>query len=271
MEKSFKSSETQKQLKRIYRYSFRKGRSVTASFLDHAFLSAIIFFALYIAVRPNMVNGVIARIITFICCIVVLLIWFIADRERFSRHVCRLRADTANELYRTKLILDPEPFLSQIEAEANVFIHHCTDLLTTDDIKLALEIFGDSVTIVSAAEPTSRARDIINRLGGRIKLISPEDFSGRKLSDVYTVEDDEIDSVIISKHERITKKPSLKKGLFTLSKERAFKYIAVGAALFAYSFFVRYSMYFRIMASVTLSLGAMVFTADEVRRRASSD
>ena len=251
-------------LDKIFRITFRGGRGLPAFVFDSFFFGAASLLALYLCVRPQFKNRPAAVFVTAVCGLLLFLIVLVIDRERFARHVKRMREKAAEDLLLRKAFFLSEELFKDIKDEG-VYKAISAEALTADDVIRAVREFGDGAVIVTLAKPTEAAKALLDSMDG-ISVVTPFGYLSREPSEMITVNESEIDAEIIRTHRKTIKKPSLPKGLFELSKERAVKYFALGAALLLMSFFVRYSLYFRIISSVVLSLGAGVFAFDELKR-----
>ena len=271
MEALFESPDTKKNLQRIIRTKFRGGRRIPAVVFDSAFMGLILFAASYITVRPHIKNTAVSVAVSLFVFAGTVCVLIVIRRERFLRYERRLKREALEDVLRMKLMLDPERLLSLVHETSSVFVFRGTDTIGSDDIRAAVCNKGLPVTIVSEALPTKTAAEMIKLSGGRVKLVNAEEHLGIALSEVYSVAPGEIEDAIIAKHSDSIKKISFSKDVFRLTKDRAVRYLGVGAGLFALSFVMRYTLYFRLMASLCMSLGAGFFAAEEIKKRAAED
>lgn len=248
-------------LKRIYIRSFRRGRSSAAYFFDSVIVWSAVFVGVYLAVRPRVPSRPAAVFLSLACVLLCLALRSIAARELLSRHIKKLRKSAGKELSEIKLMKEPDRLFGMLPGSAQAVLK--TDLLTADDIKGM-----DGKTVITLAEPTDKAKKLIDALG--IKLVLPQEYLGVDLSEVFPVTESETDEYLIRKYSNLIKKPSLPKSLLSFSRARAVKFLATGAGLLIMSFFMRYSLYYRLAASLVISIGFTVLCADALKASAYS-
>lgn len=263
-----KINENKKALRRIYIRRHRRGRRALAYWLDFAFTAIIVLLALYLFVRPHFRNRIAAEAVTVVCGAMALCIYRIVDVELLRRSVKKLREETRREVSMSRLLLDPDGLFGRIPKEKGIYIVKSLEAVTADDVKAALGASGDAVTIVTFAKPTEAAKRLIECSGAEVSFTAPHEYLGLDPLRLYPANEEEIDAAIIKKHGGLLKKPRITRAVFALTRERAVKYLAVGAGLLLFSFFARYAVYYRILASLSLSVGAYVFAAEEIKKRA---
>ena len=263
-----KINEKKKALRRIYVRRHRGGRRALAYWLDFTFTAVIVLLALYLCVRPHFRNRVAAEALTVVCGALALCIYRIVDGELLRRSVKKLREETRREISMSRLLLDPDGLFDRITCEKGVFTVKSLEAVTSDDVKAALGTGGDAITIVTFAKPTEAAMRLIECSRAEVSFIAPHDYLGLDPEKLFPAGEEDIDAAIIKKYGSLLKKPHITKAVFALTRERAIKYLAVGAGLMLFSLFARYAVYYRILASLSLSVGAYVFAAEELKKRA---
>lgn len=252
-------------LKRIYRVSFRGGRRLPAFIFDCFFLCSASFFGIYLAVRPHFKNRTAAGVISSTVLALAVLVFIAVRRMLFERHVERMRRSAREEVFSAKLLMEPgiEKLLSS--SDPSVFVSRSVDALSADEVKEAYLTREKPVTVVAFAEPTDAAKKLIAELSG-LTVKTPLEHFGREKLGFITVDESETDAHLLRKHSGICAGPRFRKELFVLKRERAAKYVLLGAALMLMSFFMRYAVYYRTVASIVLSIGASVFAADAFKK-----
>ena len=235
-----------------------------ASALDSLLIGAAVLAALYLAVRPHFESRLASAFISAACGVMVFIAVRAIDGERYSRHEKRMRTEAEAEIRSIKLLLSPEAALKALPMNGNACFSGSAEGLDADELIGFLNSHERPLTIIAVSKPTENAERLINTLDG-IEVV-PIEKCGADLRAVYPVSETEIDEYIIKKHGELLKKPRISGALFALTKERAIKYLAVGAALMLLSFFVRYAVYYRLIASLTLGIGSYVFAADAYKR-----
>ena len=128
-------------------------------------------------------------------------------------------------------MLEPEKLFDRIVPREGEFIHRRTDSLTSDDIAEAVKKAGLPVTIVTLAEPTNAASELIKLSCGQIETVSAQERAGAQLCSLFPVSEEEAKKTAVAMNGGCLKRFSLKKSVFALTRERALKYAAVGAGL----------------------------------------
>lgn len=261
-----KADPKEKAFEKVLITTFRGGRRRAAVLLDTAATGILIFLALYLLALSKLRNGVIAFAAALLAFSGACAIIMIVRRERFSSHRERLLCEARRQARRLDMMLAPEKVFERIEVSEGEYLHRSTDRLSSDDVAAAVKTAGLPLTIITFAEPTDAAAELIKLSCGRIRLVSPEERLGQELPELFPVTDEEAKKTTVAMHGGCLKKASLKKGVIALTKERAVKYAAVGAGLYAMSFIVRYALYYRIIACIAMSIGAWVFAAERLAK-----
>lgn len=257
-------NENAKRLKKAYLKSFRRGKSGGAHLFDTLFLGLILFAALCVCVRTRLSNGTVAWAVTLVCSAAGVCLWKAAENALFEKHVRRLREETRRELAEIQLMLAGDGLWESISVDESTFVSRSAESLTADDVAKAASLTGSPVTIVTLAEPTARARRLLDALGSGIAIKSPIEFLGGKAA-LPEIGETEIDEAIIRRFLRPKKRR--KTSIFKPGSERAVKFLAVSAGLFLLSYFVRYPLWFRAAASLTSGLGGALFTAEMIKKQ----
>ncbi|MBO4384671.1 MAG: hypothetical protein J5854_04550 [Clostridia bacterium] len=246
---------------RICRVSFRGGRRLPAFVFDCVFLSAAAFSGAYLAVRPHFANRTAALTVSFVTLALGALVFIAVRRALFEKHRANMRRAAREELIDLKLVMEPDPFGSSAGSDRRVYVSRSIDALSADEVKAAYLSSEKPLTIVAFSKPTEAAERLLSELPD-VSVKTPRDHLGEKAAESIRIEESEIDARIVRKHGSICRRPRIKKELFALSKERAVKYILLGGVLMLMSFFMRYAVYYRTLASITLTAGASVFAVD---------
>lgn len=251
---------------RIYRIDFRGGRRLPAFVFDCVFLTAASFSGVYLAVRPYYHNRTAAVLLSFVITSLAVLVFFSVRSILFERHIGKMRRSARDEIVDLKLRTDPARERLLSSSDSSVFVSSSVDAPTADEIKTAYLTCARPVKFVAFAEPTDAAKKLISALSD-ITVVSPREFLGSAVTTSIDVEESEIDALLIRKYGKSIAPPKIRKELFVLSRERAMKYVLLGTALMLLSFFMRYALYYRTVASIVLGIGAAVFAKDAHMKR----
>ena len=256
-------------LKKAYIRSFRGGRRAFGMLLDAVVFGAVIIVTLYIVIRPRFQNRPAALAATLFCALEILLVYAAVTGLRFRRHVKKLRREAAREIAENKQFLQPELIWERVPESPSVRVIKSMEKITADDVLTALRSNDRPVTLVSLAGATAAAERVIAAAGGDIKVTAPKEL-GIDPSVIFPASEDELDDLILRKHGAFTKKKRSRISLTDLSGGRAIKYLAVGAALTLASFVVRYPIYYRAVASVSLGIGSYALIAEKLFKKQSA-
>lgn len=124
-----------------------------------------------------------------------------------------------------------------------------------------------NIVMVACAKPSPAAAELLKELRGSVKVIAPDEHLGAGCYDGIPVDESEIDAELLAKHERHIDIRSFVSGLKLLSRERAVRFLGVGALLMVCSLFMRYSLYFRLLSTLCFAVGGAVYIGGEIRRR----
>ena len=262
MEHSGDETETERRLRAVYKKSFRRGRGALAYAFDLCFALLTAAFALYICIRPHFESRAAARLVTGICLALLAVIWKAAENELFIRHIKRLRGRKKEQISKARLTVRMyERFLSREEGPG-VYVSRSVESLSADEVITALKTRSLPVTVISCAEPTEKAAELINALGNevRFKKLTPPESAWQ----CEEVTESDTDAALIMEHS--SKKLVGIKGILKLPRGRAFTYFSIAAGLFALSFITRYALYYRLTASISAGIGGLIFLWESAKK-----
>ncbi len=256
-----------KAFEKVVRITFHGGRRRVAVLFDTLALSGLLLLALYLLALSELKNGARAFACASLAFTGIAAVLRFIMRGRFAVHRQKLLREARRNARRLRVMLEPEKLFDRIVPREGEFIHRRTDSLTSDDIAEAVKQAGLPVTIVTLAEPTNAASELIKLSCGQIETVSAQERAGAQLCSLFPVSEEEAKKTAVAMNGGCLKRFSLKKSVFALTRERALKYAAVGAGLYACSFFVKYALYYRIAASLALCIGAGVFAFEGLKKR----
>lgn len=243
----------------------RGGRRRAAYLFDTAFIMLMVFAALYIAARARQQSRASSLLTSSAASLAVFAIYRIVDGELLKRKTRKLRLKARNEAAKRKLLLAPEKALDMIEKSDSVRVFPNIDTITADELRGVIGRAESPLTVASFAKPTEMAKELLDALDN-VRLVSPLELIEKTAEELVPVTENDIDRELIIKYGRLIRKPALPSGLFRITKERAGKYAAVGSGLMLLSLFMRYSIWFRLMGSISLSLAAAFFAFDTIKK-----
>lgn len=216
------------------------GRTTLSRVVDGLFFRLVLFMGFYLIMPKGSPRLWLA--ITALC-IASIVMKLIADAKLASftrQEVCRIK----KRLLTDKLLLmSHEELRSKLEADARLL--QKASPITVDDL---LPIIQNGCQTVYSVSPYSmEAQEFICRCLPNIRLLSIEEKY-----DFQQISDEEVSDYISSyfkqsKEKRLHPIQLLKNGT-------GFKYAVLAVLLLALSFFVRYAIYYRIIASLCLCI-----------------
>ena len=265
MDRENNAMKLHEKAERLIEERARGSRTRFASAMDAIALALIAGGALYLAVRPRFMNRAAALFVTAVCLVLAALTAAAVTREARIKRAAAIRRELKEKLLRAKLCQDPGRLEKELERVSGACFVPKAEELTSDDVLEAYRKFGTEARIVTFAQPTGRALELIKLLGIRPPAkpfealdVGPEEFA--------CVTEEETDRAALALFQK-QKRPRLR-GLPKLLHERAFKFILLGAALYALSFAVRYQLTYRIFALLALGIGGAFSAGDRLKRRA---
>ncbi len=243
----------------------RGGKTRFASVLDALAFALIAGGALYFAVRPHFANRTAAVFVTLTCLGICSLTAAIITRTEREKRVDNIREELRKTLIKLKLLENPKSAERALSGVHGACFVPKAEKLTGDDVLDAYRKGGADARIVTFAEPTAEAKKLI-KLIGMSEPVLPFDVINERAEGSVSVTEDEIDRAAAALFQ---KQKRLRPGSLTqILRERAFKFILLGATLYALSFAVRYQLTYRIFAALALGLGSAFSMGEWLKRRA---
>ncbi len=252
----------------ICRLSFHNGKRAFAVVFDAVFIWAIVFASIRVTLAPSIRNGIAAWLAAAFFTLTLFFTARVVQRERFVRHRLKLRLEAREALALSMAERDPERILKLIPKEKGVAVSLKTDILTTDDVYSAVRENGLPLTIVTFAKPTEKAAQTAQRYGGALRIVPPQEMLGIGIEKLCPVTEQEIDDEVIRTHRELIERRGLKEIFLAVSRKRAVKYLLVGAGLYLFSFIMGRGLYYRIIASVSVTAGGIMLALDAAGKTA---
>lgn len=248
-----------------YKRSFYGGRSKVVRIIDSILIAALIFLAYYAIIKPRIRYGTAAFLLVLTLTAVTLIAYKIVNALRLSRHINGLRNAMRTMLENQALMLLPSiEYENRIRSALNrsCYIIQKTEKLDCDDIYSAARYAKhngcDKLSIVALSEPTREAVEAAKRL-------CETDISFENAREIVynspnapVISEIDIDRAIVLRYGKAqrTKLSSRFKQDSALSRTK--QYFIVGALLFALSFIMKHSIFVRLIASIALTLSAVM-------------
>lgn len=242
------------------------GRRPFAVFLDAAIFGSAAFTALYFAVRPRFSDPRAALALSLGLFFAGVPLYIAGDRALSLRRIEKHRRSAREAVASRKLLASSKALLESIPDSPTTAVSLSVDSLTADEVLRALSLPSPFVSLVAAAKPTPAAEALIADASRRLRTVSPYEYLGISPEEAVAVSEEETDAELIKKHSALLKRPSVFRGLAAFSRERAAKFVWLGAGLLIASFFVRYPLYYRAAASAVMSFGGYLLIAGRYRK-----
>ena len=239
---------------------------------DKLFIFAIVFFTLYLVVRSRIDSRIVCVTISLSTSAVFYIISALFDKKRLDKHIVKLRIAAKRDIRKRKLaLLDEKEYCNAIFADDTPLIYPVSsaECVTADDVRRAyrkaIEAKRDKVLLIAYAKPTESAQMLVKSLYGMVVITTPFEYLDGKYVNSIEITEDEIDHELISRYYPDKPSGGLLKRLKLFTRERAIRYLGVGMLLFICSIFMRYSLYFRILSTVCLSVGGALLIGQSIR------
>ncbi|MBO6061442.1 MAG: hypothetical protein J6P98_04925 [Clostridia bacterium] len=258
-------NEIQKRADKLLTKNCRGGKNALAATFDAVILAVIAGSILYITVRPHFANRTAAVSVTAICLILAGLVCRSLSQEILLRKKTKARRIIKEELAGIKLMLNEEAIIDMLPKNGSIFFIGSCEEFGSDQVLKAYARFGSKAQIVCFGEPDEGAKKTM-RLLGMNEAKKPNELLRKSTSDLAFVSEKELDTAIVSLYgsENRMRARELKR----IVHERAFKFIALGAGLFALSYVSGYAIWYRAAATVCMGMGSAVMASEAIRRTA---
>ncbi len=262
-------------LTRYYKRKLYGGRSAFARGMDFLSLRLIGLLVCYLHFSATIANAVIAGLMSLVAMAFVCVAIELIKSMRMDRFIQKERVRICAEVLKKKLLILPREeqlgFLRQY-AKANpsrfgeaeiVFTLHRTAPVVEDDIlsagAAAKRRYAKAVTILHTGPVSEAARSLAADYGGaHISFLPLGDILPEGEKQALMPQEEEIDAIIQAREDaaRQKRKTALSR---PFERGRTGRYLLCALGLFAASFFVRYPLYYRLMAAACVSFGAMAY------------
>ncbi|NLB61572.1 MAG: 2TM domain-containing protein [Clostridiales bacterium] len=268
----------EKKLSSYYRQRFSGDRTFFARITDTIFFVVVIALIGYRYFARQSIAWYIAILLGFALGILVLVAYRIINSMRFERFVEKERRQIEKEIALSRLSVMSESDYSKIVESIvkveNINRFKCLilsfqniDEICADEIakayRQAISNKYEKVYVFSCSKLSAKASDFIDSIKNVEFVIYTQDQLFDYTKRLFPISDDEIDETIIK---RENKKREERKSRYksAFSKSRLTPYFVFGAFLLIASYFVRFSLYYRLLAGMCFG---MAFTVAMLERR----
>lgn len=256
-------------LNAYYKRRFYRGRTAFARAADFIALRVILLIACYLWFSFNVESIIAAAVLTAAAVVAISVFAELVKSVRLEKFILRENARLSKKLFSESLVLMPRSkFLGivreyikchgkEFAGESLVYTAQTLSPVDEETVLCACRAANrrgcKSLFIFSSASVSQPARDIAARYDG----LSVAFISGDMLASCAKMPDDNaVRQYILKQAEQ--KKHSVSTAI---GRGRCARYLLVAAALFALSFFVSYTLYYRMLAGACVSLAALSFYA----------
>lgn len=262
-------------LLRYYKRRFYHGRSFIARAVDFLALRVITLAACYLWFTTLIDNTVMAAVLSVTALMTISVAVELVKSLRLDRFIQRERKRIAERLFRERLLILPkEGFLAVVKAFLEGQRGQFADDCLVYTVQSASPVSADTVlrahraaqrrgltaaVIFSAAPVSPEASALARRYDGvAVSFITPDDLIASGSAVDFLPDDKAVDEAILSaaRAEKARRKSAASA---PFAEGRMRRYILVALALFALSFFVKYTLYYRLLSAACLSFGALAW------------
>ena len=252
---------------RSYKRKFHGGRRTVVRIVDFIFFRLLFVGVFYLWFRTQ-VNTTLSLWLSVIAMLMVSVLISLINSIRFDKFVAAERKKLLHAHILRQLQLMPyDEFKSLVGksfSHAHIFpLQSCDDVTRNDMlhiIKYAKSLGISSAAVCATSSFTAEARRFSECVQGiELTLIDRDELIYKVISsfDEYSIEELEKDELLRAEREKKLRRSGLKK---VFAPSMALKYAAAAVALFVLSLFTEYALYFKLMAFISLSVGAISLT-----------
>lgn len=271
-------------LNEYYIRRIKDGKSLGASFMDWFFISLIIGLFFYITIFNSIQNFVITILLTGLLLFIYVFLLIYVKRKVKKKNILKINEEIGEEQIRRRIekykddefclfikdILEKYydvcffqgyngiDFIGEINGERygiKCIKSSWDDKIYLKDINYFIEAMrekniGEGIIVTNAYfdEDVKENTDYLLIDFNHIKNIL-------KKIDIFPT-NEEIENLIISEHK--ARKKDLKENFKTNRKEKIYKFLLLGLALYIVSSYVAYPLYYKIMAFISFALGIFI-------------
>ncbi len=266
-------------LTRYYKRKLYGGRSAFARAMDFLSLRLIGLLACYLHFSTIIDNAVMAVLMSITAMAFASVAIELGKSIRMDRFLRRERQSIAAETLKKKLMVMPREeqlgFLRRY-ARANpsrfgeseiIFTLHRTAPMTEDDVlsagAAAKRRGAAAVTILHMGPVAEAARSLAADYSGvKVSFLALADILPDDARQALLPGEEEIDAIILAREDALRRKRKTALSR-PFERGRTGRYLLCALGLFAASFFVRYPLYYRLMAAACVSFGALAYAVGQ--------
>lgn len=272
-------------LMRYYKRKLYGGRSAFARGMDFLSLRLIGLLACYLHFTTIIDNAVLAGVMSLVAMGFASVAIELGKSIRMDRFIHKERESIAAETLKKKLLVLPREeqlryLRSYAKANPNrfgeseiIFTLHRTSAVTEDNVLAAGAAAktrnATAVTILHTGPVAEAARSLAADYGGvKVSFLALADILSDEERQALMPGEDEIDVIILAREEALRRKRKTALSR-PFERGRTGRYLLCALGLFAASFFVRYPLYYRLMAAACISFGAMAYVVGQADNSAA--
>lgn len=268
-------------LMKYYKQRLYRGRTALARAVDFVALRLILLAAGYLWFTTKVDSSLMAGVLALTTVTTLSVGAELYKSIRLERFILKERKSLAEKLFREKLVLlTRQEFLELVRSyltvhgeefagDSVVYLSQTVAPVGEDAVLTACRAAKKrgvgAVALFSASPVSEAARTLAGRMEQAVRFIAPEQLTAHGSANDMLPDESAIDAAILAQQEKIRRQR--KKSISEpFAQSRLRRYGIVAIALFALSFFVPYTLYYRVLAGACLSLGALTWWLNQTGR-----
>lgn len=264
-----------KLVSRYYLRAFHRGRTAVSRIVDFIAMRLVLLAAGYLFFSTKVDNGYMAGALSLAVTLFVSAVAELVKSIRMERFVSRERKRFSEKLFHERLVrLTREEFMKLVRGyltedgspyspDCLVYPVQTAAPVTVDAVLLAAREGRKrklpEIVVITSSSVSDEARDAASRCeDSKISFVTAEELTRYGEAMALLPGEEETEKAIASfmRDERAKKKKRFSE---PFAPGRLRRYIVVSLCLFALSFFVEYTNYFRLLSALCLSFGAITW------------
>lgn len=267
----------EKTLNSYFKHKFSGGRSTLARIVDTVFFGFIIMLLGYRYFARQRIAWYVSAALGAAAAVLIIIAYRIISSMRFERFIVHERERIRKELVLSRLSILPETDYAKVVESiikveridkrfCMVLSYQNIEEICADEIakayRSAVSNGYEKVYVISCSRLSAKAQDFLSANKQIAFIIYTQEKLYEYTKRLFPITDDEIDSVII---ERESKKREQRRSKYkdSFAKSRLTPYFLLGGFLLLASLFVRFSLYYRLLAGLCFGMG---FTVSMISR-----
>ena len=241
----------------------RGGKNAFAAISDAVILTVIMGFVLYVTVRPCFANRTAALAATLFCLILAAAVTKVCSNALLENKKAKAHEEFKEKLAILRLMTDKNSMFRYLPDDEHFYYIEAIGRFGANEVLKAYNSCGRKVQTVSFGTPDEEAKNTMALLG-MAETKTPMEILGKRASEMVEVTEEETGRAIIDALGRT--KRMRPRELIKLVCERAFKFMALGGALFALSYVSGCAIWYRAAATACFGIGSAVMALEAINK-----